>query len=178
MKIFKDKITETEKINDINIQGTIIYPKTQDLGQLRYKDFGSYTISTLYKLIEYDEYINFMKVLAENFVSDYGDIIHNLKNIGSEDIENIWNIVNKILLLNKLGYSQIEINLKTKKIVVYHYESMFVNILKDVASGKVCEFLAVFYSNVVSSIFDMDIKFREVECKNEKSKDFCVFEMV
>lgn len=183
MKIFKDNIAKKSNIvKDVkkttDTTKNIIYPQSQELYLFKHRDFTYYLLSTLYKLIDHDEYNKLMEKLAEIFIDDNRSLILNLKNIGLEDIEIIWNIINKFLTSNKLGYSQIEVKFKERKISIYHYDSPFVYNLYDITSDKVCEFLAVFYSKLLSSIFETDIRMEEVECKNEKNTDFCIFEMV
>lgn len=178
MKIFKDNIAKDVKKTTDTTYKNLVYPQSQELYLFKYKDLTYYLLSTLYKLIDHDEYDKLMEKMAEIFIDDNKSLISNLKNIGSEDIEIIWSIINKFLASNKLGYSQIEVKFTERKISIYHYDSPFVYNLYEATSVKVCEFLAVFYSKLLSYIFEADIRIKEAECKNEKNMDFCIFEMV
>ncbi|MEZ0323270.1 MAG: hypothetical protein ABWJ98_03035 [Hydrogenothermaceae bacterium] len=115
--------------------------------------------------------------VGENFVEDNKEFLSHLNKLGSEDIEVIWNIVNRFLFLNKLGISQIEIDIKNKILNIYHYNSPFVRYLEDYTNKKVCYFFEVLYSYILSTIFEDKINVKEVECKNESKRDFCIFAM-
>lgn len=179
MKIFKEKEQDKKSgIPYIPNSGVIIYPDTDSLENYKPKFLDYYFMNTLFKLVDYEDYRHFCRKMAENYINHNSTIISNLKNIGSEDIENIWDTVNRFLSLSKLGYSQIEINLSSKKITIYHHESPFVEYIYKISDLKVCEFLSVVYSQILSTIFETPVKVTETECKNEKQRDFCIFQTV
>lgn len=176
MKIFKDQ-DKKASFGSSRMEGTIIYPKSEDIENYKVKFLDYYTITTLYSLVDYGDFVGFSGRLAENFIKHNEKLINNLKNLGMEDIENIWDTVNRFLSLHRLGYSQIEVNLASRKIIIYHYESPFVEYLYKISDLKVCNFLTVLYSNILSTLFEINIKLKETECRNEKRRDFCIFEM-
>lgn len=177
MKIFKEQDKKSE-IYHTKTGGVIVYPDTGSLENYRPKFIDYYFMNTLFRLVDYEEYQHFCRKMAEGYINDNYLLFSNLKNLGNEDIENIWDTVNRFLSLGKLGYSQIEINLSSKKIAIYHYESPFVEYIYKTSNQKVCEFLSAVYSQILSTIFETPVKVIELECKNEKQRDFCVFEMV
>lgn len=177
MKIFKEQDKKPE-IQHTKATGVILYPDTVSLENYRPRFLDYYFINTLFRLVDYEDYRHFCRKMAESYINDNSLLLSNLKNLGNEDIENIWDTVNRFLSMGKLGYSQIEINLVSKKITIYHYESPFVEYIHKISDQKVCEFLSAFYSHVLSAVFETQVKVMETECKNEKQRDFCVFEMV
>lgn len=171
MKIFKPDFIETEQVN-------ILYPKKENIDAYTTKSLSFYTVTTLFSLIDYSSCIKFSKKMAENFINDNTVFLSNLKNLGNENIENIWDIVNNFLSLNSLGKSQIEISIDSQRIVIYNNDSPFANSLYKITNQKTCEFLLNLYSHIISNIFDTEVKFKEMECKNEKHEGFCILKMV
>jgi hypothetical protein len=82
-----------------------------------------------------------------------------------------------IFKLNDLGVSQVKINLESKNINIFHYDSLFVRYLHGKINFKLCNFYANLYSLILSNIFETDIKIIEEGCSNETDKDFCLFTM-
>ncbi len=134
-------------------------------------------IRTLQNLVEEEDYNEFMAIYSNNFYEGNREFLESLNQI-SEDLEKLWNIINIFLNLHGLGYSEIVINLNSKKIEIHHFESPFVNLTESVNVKKTCKFMEVFYSKILSNIFDESIILKEVKCANEKDTDYCIFSMV
>ncbi|MCX7738242.1 MAG: hypothetical protein N2Z80_02335 [Hydrogenothermaceae bacterium] len=172
MKIFKEK--GEEKLNlESKDNSKIIVPKS--LTTYKSASLEYFITYTLYKLIEYHEYNQFMETVAKNYIEHNYILIKNIKNISNDDIETAWDTVNQLLALNNLGTSQIEINIKSRELFIYHYDSPFVRYLSNISNQKVCNFLSVLYSSILSNVFEENLNVSEMECKNEKKRNFCIF---
>jgi predicted hydrocarbon binding protein len=173
MKLFKEKKEEKQEI--IQNQGNIIIAP-EKLKAYNFDILSSF-LNTLISMADFEDYNYFTSRVAKNFYEQNKVYLENLNKIGNENIELIWENLNIFFKLNDLGVSQVKINLESKNINIFHYDSLFVRYLKSKTNFKLCSFYANLYSLILSNIFETDIKMIEEECGNETGKDFCLFTM-
>lgn len=156
----------------------IAYPENMSIENLKNNSLFSILIYTLQSVVEEKDYNEFMSMYFENFYEKNKEFLENLKNIGENDLEKIWILLNKFMSLYGLGFSKIIVDLSSKRIEIHHFNSPFVNLSDSPDLKKTCKFLTDFYSKVLSSIFEEKINLQEMECANEKNIDYCIFSMV
>lgn len=177
MKIFKEDTLKKEDIKKNEItQEKIVFPTS--LEDVKTFSLDKVLISTLQDIVDIKDYKEFMSVCGYSFFDKNNLFLESLKNLGDEDIEKIWYIINNFLIYNSLGTSQIIIDTQSKEIYIKHFDSPFVFLSERTKGKKVCEFLSAFYSKILSRIFDENIKIEEQECKNEGKSNYCLFKMV
>jgi predicted hydrocarbon binding protein len=149
----------------------IIYPENLDLkSDDTLMDILFYTFQSIVDKEDYDE---FMKIFAKNFYEKNKNILDELSNLGEDNLEKIWDILNKLLNFYNFGKSRILINLKNKEILIHHYKSPFVGLVER--EDKMCQFLSTLYSEILSVIFEENIGVSEKECANEGKTEYCIF---
>lgn len=175
MKLFKEK---QEERSNISLDKDILY--APDLQKLKNYDkkIDFYILNTTFGLIEYKEYLDLMDNVYEVFKRENESLLDLLRKSDYEDLETIWDIVNQFLGFYSLGKSQILVYVKDKSIEIKHFSSPFVYYANYAFKEKTCKFLERLYSDILSSIFDKNIKMLEKECANETKKDVCIFKMV
>ncbi|MDM7273787.1 hypothetical protein [Sulfurihydrogenibium azorense] len=174
----KKKDVTTSKPNLITDQKSVIsYPENLNVEDLKYNSLFSVLVYTLQSVVEEKDYNEFMSMYFENFYERNKEFLENLKNLGEGDLEKIWILVNKFLSLHSLGFSKIVVDLSSKKMEIYHWNSPFVKLNNSTEIRKTCKFLAEFYSKVLSLIFDEEINLEERICANEEKGDYCIFSM-